>query len=828
MRFQISQSPSEGLFTFQLLNNQDEILLESSPYPDRDACTNAIRNAIQGLNTGSNLVVQPDLSLGLLNNEGIAYASSSPFPSQEAATTAITDIVNEAAATTQFDVAFTQTTTRRRSQPSAPTPLSAAEIAALYNFLRLSQSGETGFELFQSEDNQEYYFHFNDADGNAVLYSRGFKTAGQRDKRIESVIRSASLDSRYEIIESPEGGFYMIIKARNGQEIARSRTFNSREAAATSMAFLKGSVPSYAEEHIKKRPRRENKSKDTYLFDVPSPDNNPGFARFRNSDNKQHYFHLNDQEGQPVLYSEGYGSGRSRDNGVRSVIRNSVNPASYVAREENGAYFFSILAGNRQEVARSRTFPTAASRDAMIALLLTWIRQFAPDYGVSFEDETTSTTETFTLAAPILPLGAAGALAGGTGSGGDGADAAGDASEIEEDTLTDGFDTSASAGVNEDTQTGSFAFDGSSGVADTGEDTQTDGFEFDDSDSTTSAKEDTQTDGFEFDQDADATGSGNEGDTQTESFAFDGSADSKQSSEEEEEEEEVFATADEDRGSFILQFPWVLIAGLLLMLLLFFLLRGCFGGDAVLRPGVTGSPDENQEMVAENDQGTAGQDVAGTLGAGDANEPPVGGADDAMTTDDAPEGQGLAGVTAADGTSSTEGGDGATTGSAAGETDANAAATTLGPNALALGFAPGSLEARIADILSDPGRELPQTFVMDAVAFPVNSAKLNKSAYTQVDNLVKLLGSYPDIIFEFQGHIDQTEDENSARQFSGGEDITLSAIRARCLLKKFEERSIDSGQLGFVGFGATQPIANSSTESNRQQNRRLELRILTK
>ena len=793
MRFQILQAPNDGAYTFQLLDDQDTVLLTSESYDDRDACTEDIREAIQAMNDADRFEIQPDDSLTLTDDNGRVLARSQPSASREEAESLVAQINERTIATRQFDVTFTRTTTRRRSTPSAPTPLSRSEFAALYNFLRSSQSGSEGFELFQSQYDQEYYFHFNDKDGRALLFSRGFSTAGQRDNRLESVIRSASIDSRYEIIKGEDDQFFFILKARNGQEIARSRMFASHAEASEATTFLQKMAPSYADQYIKPKTKRDRSGTDEYLLGVPSPTNEPGFATFRNPDTKRHYFHLNDQQGQPVLFSQGYTSARGRDNGVRSVIRNSTSRASFVPKEENGSYYFGILAGNRQEIARSRNFKSAADRDAMITLLLTWVMQYADAFGVTLDSETTSTTETFTFAAPLIPPTPEESEADATAEGADSSDTS---NTTGEDTATDstlsGFasiEDTDEGQAKEDTVTDDTMHnitEGTSLAGDGGEDPEKD--------------EDTEID--------------DEGELSKDAAALSGDGASEEpqppgtplEDEEEETVEYEYAHADDDRGGNRLWLPWVI--GLLLLLLLLFLLRGCFGRADLPPRGVAGVDEPGQETVAQNEAGQPdGQDGSGSVGAigsAETDGPSLpADADSPTTTEDA---------TAETATSEPSTGDGG-------------ANTPLGPTAQELGFAPGSLAATIADMLSRGDRSLPQTFLMDKVNFPVNSAKLNKDAYPQVDDLVKLLSAYPDVVFEFLGHIDRAENENSAKDFMNGEDITLSEVRARCLVKKLEERNIDSSQLDFTGLGATKPVSNGSTAEDRQKNRRLELLV---
>lgn len=694
MRFSITQERPNSPFVFQLLSNQDKVLLTSGSYTTRETCTDGIRATIDALRDPESFGIQAGNTISLRGSDGNQLASSGPLASRQTATETIADIVAAAAQNSRFDVSFTTTTTSARSQQRAFQRVSAEELAALYNFARTSSGGQ-GFELYR-EDDELFYFHFNDANSQPLLFGRGFSAAAKRDRRVEAVIKNAGIEKRYEILEE-NGAFYFTLKARNGQEIARSRRFTNRADAEQSIAFLIGSVPTYADQYIKKRKARAQSASNIYLFDQKSSSGEVGFESFRNTETKQHFFHFNDEQGQALLFSQGYSSAKGRDNGIRSVIKNAVIPERFESKEHNGKYYFVLRAGNRQEIAQSRFFASAAERDRWITYFLGSIGGYATTYGVTLASaQTTTETESFTLDAPPAPV----------------------ASGL---TAAAGLAAAASSG---------------------------------DGDNTANIPEP-----------APATTEPKTG-----------------SVTEEVEEEEAYAYAgDDDRGGFRLWMPWIigLIAAALILFWLLSMLDGCGGNSNT----IAGADDAQQEIVD-----------AGPAEAAAETPPPS-----EPTTPAVTEGSGSTGEPA-----------------------------PFGPAAAALGFAANSLEGRIANLLSAPDRTLPASFVLDQVNFPRHSAKLNKSAYDQVDNLVKLLKAYPDLKVNFRGHIDGTEDDNIARAFMNGENITLSTVRARCLYQKFMESGVSASQLDFEGVGATSQLVNNNTEQNKQKNRRLEVIFSTK
>ncbi len=83
------------------------------------------------------------------------------------------------------------------------------------------------------------------------------------------------------------------------------------------------------------------------------------------------YFCYNTDAGYAILISEGYSSDKGRDNGIASVQKNMTNPDRFIRQvhEKNGKHYFSLRAGNNQEIAMSRWFDSEGQMNAAIALL---------------------------------------------------------------------------------------------------------------------------------------------------------------------------------------------------------------------------------------------------------------------------------------------------------------------------------------------------------------------------------------------------------------------------------------------------------------------------
>ncbi len=86
--------------------------------------------------------------------------------------------------------------------------------------------------------------------------------------------------------------------------------------------------------------------------------------------NGEHYFQFNSNDGDEILNSQAYQSEDARDNGVESVKNNAGNADRYENHQAaDGKYYFTLKAGNNQEIGRSPNFDTAAARQKAIATL---------------------------------------------------------------------------------------------------------------------------------------------------------------------------------------------------------------------------------------------------------------------------------------------------------------------------------------------------------------------------------------------------------------------------------------------------------------------------
>ena len=101
--------------------------------------------------------------------------------------------------------------------------------------------------------------------------------------------------------------------------------------------------------------------------------------------------------------------------------------------------------------------------------------------------------------------------------------------------------------------------------------------------------------------------------------------------------------------------------------------------------------------------------------------------------------------------------------------------------------------------------------------FAVGSANLNAGSYNEISRVSRVLNQYPNTSIQVAGHTDSTGSE----QFNQ----TLSEQRASNVKNALVGQGVDPNRITTVGFGESAPVADNSTESGRQQNRRVVITI---
>lgn len=111
------------------------------------------------------------------------------------------------------------------------------------------------------------------------------------------------------------------------------------------------------------------------------------------------------------------------------------------------------------------------------------------------------------------------------------------------------------------------------------------------------------------------------------------------------------------------------------------------------------------------------------------------------------------------------------------------------------------------------------TVVLRNIFFDFGKATLRPESQNELDRLVKLMTEMPNLKIEISGHTDNV----GSAQFNK----SLSERRAKAVVDYLIEKGISPTRLTYKGYGFDMPIAPNDTEEGRQQNRRVEFKIIS-
>jgi outer membrane protein OmpA-like peptidoglycan-associated protein/Tol biopolymer transport system component len=109
--------------------------------------------------------------------------------------------------------------------------------------------------------------------------------------------------------------------------------------------------------------------------------------------------------------------------------------------------------------------------------------------------------------------------------------------------------------------------------------------------------------------------------------------------------------------------------------------------------------------------------------------------------------------------------------------------------------------------------------ILKNIFFDYAKATLRSESSAELDRLVGVLTEYPNIKIEISGH---TDNQGSLQL-----NTKLSESRAKSVVDYLISKGISAGRLTFKGYAFSQPIATNDTEEGRQENRRVEFKVLS-
>lgn len=104
------------------------------------------------------------------------------------------------------------------------------------------------------------------------------------------------------------------------------------------------------------------------------------------------------------------------------------------------------------------------------------------------------------------------------------------------------------------------------------------------------------------------------------------------------------------------------------------------------------------------------------------------------------------------------------------------------------------------------------------ITFATGQANIMTNFYPVLNDVAKVLNRYEKTKLSIEGHTDSVGDATFNQQ--------LSIQRANSVAAYLESTGTAGQRLQTLGFGESQPLASNDTAQGRQQNRRVELRVL--
>jgi outer membrane protein OmpA-like peptidoglycan-associated protein len=108
--------------------------------------------------------------------------------------------------------------------------------------------------------------------------------------------------------------------------------------------------------------------------------------------------------------------------------------------------------------------------------------------------------------------------------------------------------------------------------------------------------------------------------------------------------------------------------------------------------------------------------------------------------------------------------------------------------------------------------------IPSGVTFDTNSYAIQPQFQKTLNDVATTLASYNQTYLDVYGHTDSTGNDAI--------NIPLSQNRAQAVSSYLTSRGVAPARIGTQGFGASQPVASNTTIEGRQQNRRVEIKIV--
>lgn len=106
---------------------------------------------------------------------------------------------------------------------------------------------------------------------------------------------------------------------------------------------------------------------------------------------------------------------------------------------------------------------------------------------------------------------------------------------------------------------------------------------------------------------------------------------------------------------------------------------------------------------------------------------------------------------------------------------------------------------------------------LTGIQFETGSAKIKKSSFGILDQVVAVMTENPTYSLGVNGHTDDQGDD--------AKNLKLSQDRAASVEKYLEDKGVSAARVASSGFGETMPVADNKTPAGRALNRRVEFKV---
>ncbi len=208
-----------------------------------------------------------------------------------------------------------------------------------------------GFTVFQDKKTEKYYFAFVDSDGNVLLKSEGYVDVKSRKNGIASVIKNKEIAGRLSV-EKDKKKFFVVLKAGNNKEIARSCDYSSElEAKNAIEKIVDKESPSVAIGTSFSTNILTNLN--GYLAVIDYLDKAriwdsygiTGFVKFQGEDEK-YYFGVYNPDASLYLRSVGFATEDDRDNAFDLMESTILLEENYKIENLGGKYYAVLFEEN--------------------------------------------------------------------------------------------------------------------------------------------------------------------------------------------------------------------------------------------------------------------------------------------------------------------------------------------------------------------------------------------------------------------------------------------------------------------------------------------------